>query len=33
MAVGTTINAGSQPISLTVGGLVGGNPGNITAGT
>ncbi len=31
MALGTTIDAGSQPINLTVGGLVGGNPGNITA--
>jgi filamentous hemagglutinin family protein len=31
MAAGTTLNAGNQPISLTVGGLIGGNPGNITA--
>jgi len=31
MGAGTTLNAGNQPITLTVGGLVGGNPGSITA--
>jgi filamentous hemagglutinin family protein len=31
MGAGTTLNAGNQPISLTVGALAGGNPGNITA--
>ncbi|MGH2621721.1 MAG: filamentous hemagglutinin N-terminal domain-containing protein, partial [Anaerolineales bacterium] len=31
MAAGTTINAGNQNITLTIGNLVGGTPGSITA--